>query len=512
MLKVPRMKRNKTLKLNRTLIIFGTFLTCLMGIAPPMGWAQDTTSFKITSIIIKKNGSALSDPTAIKEFFNRANCQCESKVTLKFLIEGKYLKNVDNVEGPLKVIAGQNCKNTTDESLKLGDGECRELASKTDVDKEFEIADKTILDLLTKNITECKGVDSESFSIIVYDDSNNDDKFTELKKESFSVDLEPPNNPSKLSDSNAIKPGSGIISLSFCASPKSNSTSEESSSSEEESNSSEEESSSSSNTDLGLLGYQILCRKKDNPNVSPLDSPPAPQFTSKATLCNDAECTTTYSGSASDAGSDATSTDGKDAESDATNNSSSSKNTIPLCAKYVCSELSTSTSQKISGLTNDVTYEFWVVAIDKARNPSDPIYLGEGTPVPVKPWYEIYKKAKGRNDGGHCFVATAAYGNYDHPQVRILRAFRDQVLLKSTGGRHFVDLYYRASPPLAAWIVKHPSARFATRVLLWPVTIAAAFQLYTSVWLKLFVLFVVSLVVFLWIQRRKRHLRSAKRA
>lgn len=45
-----------------------------------------------------------------------------------------------------------------------------------------------------------------------------------------------------------------------------------------------------------------------------------------------------------------------------------------------------------------------------------------------------------------CFVATAVYGDYDHPQVLRLRAFRDTRLKDSSLGRWFIRFYYRFSP------------------------------------------------------------------
>lgn len=45
-----------------------------------------------------------------------------------------------------------------------------------------------------------------------------------------------------------------------------------------------------------------------------------------------------------------------------------------------------------------------------------------------------------------CYIATMVYGDYDEPQVMILRDFRDTVLNKSTLGRLFVRFYYRYSP------------------------------------------------------------------
>ena len=41
-----------------------------------------------------------------------------------------------------------------------------------------------------------------------------------------------------------------------------------------------------------------------------------------------------------------------------------------------------------------------------------------------------------------CYIATMAYGNYDHPQVMILRQFRDEVLSKSQFGKWFIKTYY----------------------------------------------------------------------
>jgi hypothetical protein len=50
--------------------------------------------------------------------------------------------------------------------------------------------------------------------------------------------------------------------------------------------------------------------------------------------------------------------------------------------------------------------------------------------------------------GGNCYIATMAYGDYHHPQVIVLRHFRDEVLAKSKGGRKFIHYYYTYSPQL----------------------------------------------------------------
>lgn len=62
-----------------------------------------------------------------------------------------------------------------------------------------------------------------------------------------------------------------------------------------------------------------------------------------------------------------------------------------------------------------------------------------------------------------CFIATAAYGDPDAPEVAALRRFRDERLLTNRLGTAFVRLYYRCSPPLARLIARKPGLRAAVR-------------------------------------------------
>jgi len=62
-----------------------------------------------------------------------------------------------------------------------------------------------------------------------------------------------------------------------------------------------------------------------------------------------------------------------------------------------------------------------------------------------------------------CFIATAAYGTDDAPEVEQLRRFRDERLLKSAVGTMLVRLYYRVSPPIARLVARKPRLRVAVR-------------------------------------------------
>jgi hypothetical protein len=77
--------------------------------------------------------------------------------------------------------------------------------------------------------------------------------------------------------------------------------------------------------------------------------------------------------------------------------------------------------------------------------------------------------------GGGCFIATAAYGSYLDSRVLALREFRDGFLLTNAPGRAFVRFYYRQSPPIAAYIREHETARCAVRWALTPLAYAIGY-------------------------------------
>ena len=60
------------------------------------------------------------------------------------------------------------------------------------------------------------------------------------------------------------------------------------------------------------------------------------------------------------------------------------------------------------------------------------------------------------SSSGGCYIATMAYGSYEHPQVIELRNFRDNTLSKSSFGRGFIRTYYKYSPKLVEHLKDKP--------------------------------------------------------
>ena len=69
---------------------------------------------------------------------------------------------------------------------------------------------------------------------------------------------------------------------------------------------------------------------------------------------------------------------------------------------------------------------------------------------------------------GGCFVATAAYGGRSHPDVRALRRFRDEVLVRHAAGRAFIRVYRVVGPKLARLVSAEGVSGRAARALIAP--------------------------------------------
>jgi hypothetical protein len=65
-----------------------------------------------------------------------------------------------------------------------------------------------------------------------------------------------------------------------------------------------------------------------------------------------------------------------------------------------------------------------------------------------------------------CFIATAACGSAYHPEVQILRDYRDSVMARHAAGRAVTSVYQLISPPIADCIGDRPWARRIVRATL----------------------------------------------
>ena len=98
-----------------------------------------------------------------------------------------------------------------------------------------------------------------------------------------------------------------------------------------------------------------------------------------------------------------------------------------------------------------------------------------------------------------CFIATAAYGSYLHPQVQQLRNFRDEYLITNAPGRAFVAFYYRTSPPVADFIARHAVLRGIARLALTPLVLTVAHPM-----MAVFSLLLLAWTVFTTTSRRTK--------
>ena len=65
-----------------------------------------------------------------------------------------------------------------------------------------------------------------------------------------------------------------------------------------------------------------------------------------------------------------------------------------------------------------------------------------------------------------CYIATMAYGSYNHPKVLVLRQYRDMVLLRTTLGQLFVKAYYAVSPFMVVCLMQHRKTNHIIRIVL----------------------------------------------
>lgn len=95
-----------------------------------------------------------------------------------------------------------------------------------------------------------------------------------------------------------------------------------------------------------------------------------------------------------------------------------------------------------------------------------PSYSSSPSPSSTPSYSSSSSSSTSGSSGGGCYIATMAYGSYDHPQVMVLRWYRDNVLQNSMLGRTFVKAYYFFSPRLVALLKGHEGVNSVIRRVL----------------------------------------------
>ena len=188
------------------------------------------------------------------------------------------------------------------------------------------------------------------------------------------------------------------------------------------------------------------------------------------------------------------------------------ENNVPLDSSDKDYKYTISSSNGYSLINNDsndskYVYSLKIIPQDQAKNIDESQFITAlGSAITTSGFWSNYKKHGGKEDGGYCFIATASFGSYFNPNVKILRKFRDTFLLTNKIGTEFVNLYYEYGSKFAKIITKYPILKPIVRVLLIPLVIFAYMLLSPFLLLLLLTSFIILLFFFLKKQIKKSSL------
>jgi serine/threonine protein kinase len=128
--------------------------------------------------------------------------------------------------------------------------------------------------------------------------------------------------------------------------------------------------------------------------------------------------------------------------------------------REICDELNLDTSGSSEELINRI-YDYLKGFVKVSKTKRQKVLNQKQTETP-----EIKVKQPQTSNNGACYIATMAYGDYEHPQVLELRRFRDEQLMTTFLGRQFVRFYYSTSPVLVKMLKNRIGINHSIKLLL----------------------------------------------
>lgn len=449
------------------LVALGAVATCALA-APDDAAAQGTSLVELQlelpdSDENHEDASAYSEVTnevEIRRYFNLARCECGQN----FGLEMQILNSAMAPQRPVELFVGSSC-----DDIELRDMLCEDLGAPFgDASNDLRNPQTVLIPIdavADPNTRLCPDSELTGRVYVMVDDDGDPSQFAYVDIFDLFLDLNPPPEPASIEARGS-----------------------------EESVVVEWELSETRIDDFEF--FQVLCAEvQPDGSLTPVfDNPDDPEYETPAQICG------LQTGGGGGGGG------GGDAGPDGGGGPVIPTEFANLDPAFVCATGTFgATDLRVTGLENGVEYRVAWVGIDPSRNPTL-VDLQTVSPGPLIDFWEDYKNQGGAAQGGYCFVATAAYGDYDHPFVVVLRDFRDNTLARFGLGRWLIRTYYDLSPPLADFIREHTAARWTAKVLLYPLVIAAGLWEYSN-WLgKLALLF----AFILWRRVRKRRRGEAR--
>jgi hypothetical protein len=435
----------------------------LLATAAP-AWAQ--SNFGTMVMQLKKEDGTFFNDEELTEFFNKAACLCGATFSVDMQLQGAPPGDLgDDV---VEIWVGTDCQTIDDERPTR----CRQLSS-AHIIEDFHGTELVTIDISARDFmfpaTQTCGeeVAARNVFAMVNEDGDRDYEHVWSFSSAISFDTRPPAAPTEV-EAAGVEDGFRV-------------------------------SWELPSTIADIRGFQVLCASMTDGAPIFTEPPARPEYQRPQDIEG---CTATNpvpDAGAPDAGA---------AKPQA------GQSIGELDPDFICSGLTgnTATSVRVDldprrtrQLDPDDCIVARLVAVDTARNAREIAVPGCLRPQQVRDGWETYHDLGGAADGGFCFVATAAYGDYDHPYVRVLRELRDDTLADFGAGRSFIAWYYEVSPAWADWLRRHEIARALVAAALFPVVALAWVWNGVGGWGVL----LAAVAVVLWRRRRRALLAAA---